>query len=220
MFYTPSTITIAKGQEISGIISCAPNARNNRDLDISISYAVANGEEENPEEVTVDYKMCVLHSCPIPSTPICGCNDCTLTGDRSWSTNNSPTSAFTLRCAVINIPHIPSFTCNPLDWTTGINLDTLASQPIWPSFCVTHICIKLIVVCCIIRLHHLNFQCVSYVGHQNNRLSWLYRFCDNVNKYQFVRQQTRAFWLNSNVWPAWCCLRSHHSYPQQLHSNS
>lgn len=57
VFYTPSTITIAKGQEITGVISCAPNARNNRDLDISISYAVGDGEEENPEEVTVDYKM-------------------------------------------------------------------------------------------------------------------------------------------------------------------
>jgi hypothetical protein len=66
VFYTPSTITIAKGQEITGIISCAPNARNNRDLDISISYAVGDGEEENPEEVTVDYKMCVLYFCRIP----------------------------------------------------------------------------------------------------------------------------------------------------------
>ncbi|KAG2756286.1 S-adenosyl-L-methionine-dependent methyltransferase [Suillus brevipes Sb2] len=66
VFYTPSTITIAKGQEITGVISCAPNARNNRDLDISISYAVGDGEEENPEEVTVDYKMCVLYFCRIP----------------------------------------------------------------------------------------------------------------------------------------------------------
>lgn len=67
MFYTPSTITITKGQEITGTVSCAPNARNNRDLDIAISYAIGGGEEEMTEEVTVDYKMCViLYSCRIP----------------------------------------------------------------------------------------------------------------------------------------------------------
>ncbi|KAG1890112.1 protein arginine N-methyltransferase [Suillus subluteus] len=66
VFYTPSTVTIKRGQEITGRISCAPNKRNNRDLDIAISYAV--GDEE--EETTVDYKMCViLHSCRIPLLP-------------------------------------------------------------------------------------------------------------------------------------------------------
>lgn len=61
VFYTPSTITIKQGQEITGELSCAPNARNNRDLDISISYAV--GDEEETE---VEYKMCVIfYSCRI-----------------------------------------------------------------------------------------------------------------------------------------------------------
>jgi protein arginine N-methyltransferase 1 len=65
VFYTPSTITIKRGQKITGSISCAPNKRNNRDLDIGISYAV--GDEE---ETTVEYKMCViLHSCRIPFLP-------------------------------------------------------------------------------------------------------------------------------------------------------
>ncbi|KAG2135455.1 protein arginine N-methyltransferase [Suillus clintonianus] len=59
VFYTPSTITVKQGQGITGKVTCAPNARNNRDLDIAISYAVVNGEEES-EETTVEYKMCVI----------------------------------------------------------------------------------------------------------------------------------------------------------------
>jgi len=55
VFYTPSTITITQGQEITGELSCSPNARNNRDLDITISYSVGDEEEHK-----VDYKMCVI----------------------------------------------------------------------------------------------------------------------------------------------------------------
>ncbi|KAG1751398.1 protein arginine N-methyltransferase [Suillus paluster] len=65
VFYTPSTIRITEGQEIAGTVSCAPNARNNRDLDIAISYAVVGNNEETDdneetdkyEEKTVEYKM-------------------------------------------------------------------------------------------------------------------------------------------------------------------
>lgn len=57
VFYTPSTITITDGQEITGEVSCSPNARNNRDLDITISYSL--GEEK---ENIVVYKMCVIFS--------------------------------------------------------------------------------------------------------------------------------------------------------------
>ncbi|KAG0694073.1 protein arginine N-methyltransferase [Suillus ampliporus] len=56
VFYTPSTIAITEGQEITGSVSCAPNARNNRDLDIAISYAIG----EDNEGTTVEYKMCVI----------------------------------------------------------------------------------------------------------------------------------------------------------------
>jgi len=60
VFYTPSTLTINQGDKIVGQLSCAPNRRNNRDLDISISYKLEN---EN-EEMSVHYKMCVRYTSP------------------------------------------------------------------------------------------------------------------------------------------------------------
>ena len=55
MFYTPETITISEGQKIRGRLSCEPNSKNNRDLDIKISYETGGGAEIN-----IDYKMCVV----------------------------------------------------------------------------------------------------------------------------------------------------------------
>ncbi|OCH92304.1 S-adenosyl-L-methionine-dependent methyltransferase [Obba rivulosa] len=52
VFYTPETLTLAEGQQIKGELTCAPNARNNRDLDIGFAYRV--GDEP---ETTVNYKM-------------------------------------------------------------------------------------------------------------------------------------------------------------------
>ena len=46
VFYTPDTLTVSAGQKITGQLSCAPNARNNRDLDITIAYKVEGGEED------------------------------------------------------------------------------------------------------------------------------------------------------------------------------
>ena len=54
VFYTPSTITISQGEKIRGRLACAPNTKNNRDLDITISY------ETDGREVTADYRMCVV----------------------------------------------------------------------------------------------------------------------------------------------------------------
>ncbi|KIK99375.1 hypothetical protein PAXRUDRAFT_822792 [Paxillus rubicundulus Ve08.2h10] len=51
VFYTPSTITISEGEKITGNLVCAPNARNNRDLDITIEYTAGG------ETTKVDYKM-------------------------------------------------------------------------------------------------------------------------------------------------------------------
>jgi len=51
VFYTPSTITISEGEKINGTLTCAPNARNNRDLDITIEYSAGGGTTK------VDYKM-------------------------------------------------------------------------------------------------------------------------------------------------------------------
>jgi hypothetical protein len=55
VFYTPSTVTISEGQKIRGRLSCAPNTKNNRDLDITISY-----ETEEAGKMVVEYKMCVV----------------------------------------------------------------------------------------------------------------------------------------------------------------
>jgi len=52
VFYTPSTLTVSEGQEITGHLGCSPNVKNNRDLDISITYQTS----EEPE-TTVFYKM-------------------------------------------------------------------------------------------------------------------------------------------------------------------
>ncbi|KZT11010.1 S-adenosyl-L-methionine-dependent methyltransferase [Laetiporus sulphureus 93-53] len=52
VFYTPNTITVSAGEDISGRLTCAPNARNNRDLDITITYRV----RDDPE-TEIQYKM-------------------------------------------------------------------------------------------------------------------------------------------------------------------
>ncbi|EIW69376.1 hypothetical protein TREMEDRAFT_62243 [Tremella mesenterica DSM 1558] len=44
VFYTPETLTISEGETIRGRLTCAPNARNNRDLDIKIDYEVVGVE--------------------------------------------------------------------------------------------------------------------------------------------------------------------------------
>jgi len=52
VFYTPSTLTVFEGQAIRGRLACAPNMRNNRDLDIEITYMT-----ENHPETKIHYKM-------------------------------------------------------------------------------------------------------------------------------------------------------------------
>jgi protein arginine N-methyltransferase 1 len=52
VFYTPTTMTVSEGQKIAGRISCAPNAKNNRDLDIAISYKTGQDAE-----TSIQYKM-------------------------------------------------------------------------------------------------------------------------------------------------------------------
>ena len=54
MFYTPDTLTVSENDVIKGTLSCAPNARNNRDLDIVIDYEV---EGEAAEKGSMTYKM-------------------------------------------------------------------------------------------------------------------------------------------------------------------
>ncbi|KAF8187509.1 protein arginine N-methyltransferase [Pholiota molesta] len=52
VFYTPTAMTVNEGDKITGRLTCAPNARNNRDLDITIAYKAPSDEEK-----VVSYKM-------------------------------------------------------------------------------------------------------------------------------------------------------------------
>lgn len=62
VFYTPTTLTMSKGQTITGHLTCAPNTRNNRDLDIVITH-----KTNEDDETRIQYKMCV----PSPSYLLC-----------------------------------------------------------------------------------------------------------------------------------------------------
>jgi protein arginine N-methyltransferase 1 len=53
VFYTPETLTVSEDEKIVGELKCAPNARNNRDLDITISVDGPPGEPP----MRVEYKM-------------------------------------------------------------------------------------------------------------------------------------------------------------------
>jgi len=52
VFYTPSTIIAHEGDTVDGTLFCAPNNRNNRDLDITVSYTTPEGTKTR-----MDYKM-------------------------------------------------------------------------------------------------------------------------------------------------------------------
>ena len=47
------------GDAIIGEISVAPNAKNNRDLDIVIEYSVTGSASDNKKE-RIEYRMCVV----------------------------------------------------------------------------------------------------------------------------------------------------------------
>ncbi|KAF8520361.1 protein arginine N-methyltransferase [Hysterangium stoloniferum] len=60
VFYTPSTLTVSEGQKVNGVVTCAPNARNNRDLDITIEYEVeadVRSTSDKEQKAVVHYKM-------------------------------------------------------------------------------------------------------------------------------------------------------------------
>ncbi|CAA7260617.1 unnamed protein product [Cyclocybe aegerita] len=53
VFYTSSTLPVHENDRIVGHLSCAPNSRNNRDLDITIKYKL----ESDEQEAVMHYKM-------------------------------------------------------------------------------------------------------------------------------------------------------------------
>ncbi|KAF8678473.1 Protein arginine N-methyltransferase 7 [Rhizoctonia solani] len=57
VFYTKDVIPVKAGDEIVGTLTCAPNQRNNRDLDIAIKY---ESKGERPAADHIQYKMAEL----------------------------------------------------------------------------------------------------------------------------------------------------------------
>ena len=55
MFYVPDTLTICAGETLQGQISCQPNPRNKRDLDISIAYQFEG--KHSKIDSTVHYRL-------------------------------------------------------------------------------------------------------------------------------------------------------------------
>ena len=55
VFYLDQEITIVKGEKLTGKLSCRPNAKNRRDLDITISYK-HNGKWQQASG-SMEYKM-------------------------------------------------------------------------------------------------------------------------------------------------------------------
>ena len=56
MFYLKDVLSINSGEEIHGCLSCAPNKKNPRELDINIRYTF-NGANMTSED-DVEYHMC------------------------------------------------------------------------------------------------------------------------------------------------------------------
>lgn len=54
VFYTRDMLTVSEDDEVKGMLSCAPNASNNRDLDIVIDYEL---EGSTPTKGQMVYKM-------------------------------------------------------------------------------------------------------------------------------------------------------------------
>ncbi|KAH9026669.1 S-adenosyl-L-methionine-dependent methyltransferase [Lactarius deliciosus] len=61
VFYTPETIRVSEDEKIVGELSCSPNARNNRDLDITISYTSPSSPPSSlPKQVEYKISMSVI----------------------------------------------------------------------------------------------------------------------------------------------------------------
>ncbi|CCA78036.1 probable HMT1-hnRNP arginine N-methyltransferase [Serendipita indica DSM 11827] len=63
VFYTIDPISVVKGDLVEGVLSCAPNERNNRDLDIVIEYELngeaTGGTHGREAKDRIEYKMSV-----------------------------------------------------------------------------------------------------------------------------------------------------------------
>ena len=58
VFYLSDVLTVEGGETVSGQLSCRPNDRNRRDLDIAIDYKNETEDQNRAAEGHCTYKMC------------------------------------------------------------------------------------------------------------------------------------------------------------------
>lgn len=61
VFYLPQDLSVEQGDALTGTLTCKPNAKNPRDLDISIACELHEGGAEGPlraPSISFDYHMC------------------------------------------------------------------------------------------------------------------------------------------------------------------
>ena len=57
VFYLTETLTVQEGEKISGQLSCKPNERNRRDLDIAIEWELQTDDGMRTSKGKTEYKM-------------------------------------------------------------------------------------------------------------------------------------------------------------------
>jgi type I protein arginine methyltransferase len=58
VFYLSDVLTVEEGEKVQGRLSCRPNDKNRRDLDIQIDYLLQTEDEKRTAEGHCEYKMC------------------------------------------------------------------------------------------------------------------------------------------------------------------
>ena len=58
VFYLADVLTVEAGESVAGNLSCRPNERNRRDLDIAIDYKVETENSNRAADGHCEYKMC------------------------------------------------------------------------------------------------------------------------------------------------------------------
>ncbi|KAK5004760.1 hypothetical protein LTR28_007815, partial [Elasticomyces elasticus] len=57
VFYLRDVLTVEAGEQVKGSLSCQPNERNRRDLDIGIEYKLETDDPHRMAQGRGDYKM-------------------------------------------------------------------------------------------------------------------------------------------------------------------
>lgn len=58
VFYLADVLTVEAGEQVTGQLTCRPNDRNRRDLDIAIDYKLNTEDQGRIADGHCEYKMC------------------------------------------------------------------------------------------------------------------------------------------------------------------